>query len=250
MRRFFVDPRTIVDSLATIRAEEAHHIASVLRLQPGTAVELIDGQGLIYQGRLETVGRTKVTVRLLSRLHVPEDAGPPLILLQAMLKGNKMDVVVQKATELGVHSLQPLVTRYSEGRGNPARQAERWQRIMIEACKQCRRAQPMRIAPLTDLAGVPLPASGPRILFWEGETTAPLRPEFLSLPGPVCLLLGPEGGLHQQEADEARARSFQPVSLGRRILRAETATLAAVAIVQFLTGGLQPPAPPDPEQER
>jgi 16S rRNA (uracil1498-N3)-methyltransferase len=108
----------------------------------------------------------------------------------------------------------------------------------------------MRIEPLTDLAGVSLPERGPKILFWEGETTEPLRPEFLSLPGPVRLLLGPEGGLHPEEAEEARAKGFQAVSLGRRILRAETATLAAVAIVQFLTGGLQPPAPPDPEQER
>jgi 16S rRNA (uracil1498-N3)-methyltransferase len=247
MRRFLVDPRTIAGTLATLSAEEARHIASVLRLQPGTAVELIDGQGLVYQGRLETVARGEVTVRLLSQQAEPEDAGPHLILLQALLKGKKMDVVVQKATELGVHTLQPLVTRYSEGRGNPERQAERWQRIMVEACKQCRRAQPMRIAPLSDFAGAALPDSGPRILFWEGETTEPLRPEFLSPLGPVCLLLGPEGGLHRQEAEEAGAKGFQPVSLGRRILRAETAAIAAVAIVQYLTGGLQPAAQAKPE---
>ncbi|MHB8808791.1 MAG: 16S rRNA (uracil(1498)-N(3))-methyltransferase [Desulfobulbaceae bacterium] len=243
MRRFLVDPATIVGSLATLPAGEAHHIASVLRLQTGTMVELIDGQGLVYAGRLETVSRTAVTVRLLSQQHDQEDAGRPLILLQALLKGKKMDVVVQKATELGVHTLQPLVTRYSEGRGNPARQAERWQRIMVEACKQSRRSQPMRIEPLSDFAGISLPETGPRILFWEGETTESLRPELLSPPGPVCLLLGPEGGLHQQEADEARAKGFQAVSLGRRILRAETATVAAVAIIQYLTGGLQPCLP-------
>lgn len=241
MRRFLVDPRTIAGSLATLSAEEAHHIVAVLRLQPGTAVELIDGQGVVYAGRLETVGKARVTVRILAREEVQENAGPRLHLLQALLKGKKMDVVVQKATELGVHTLYPLVTRYSEGRGNPERQAERWQRIMVEACKQCRRAQPMRIAPLIDLAGIALPESGPRILFWEGEATEALRPEFLSRPGPVCLFLGPEGGLHQEEADEARAKGFQAVSLGRRILRAETATLAAVAIVQYLTGALQPP---------
>lgn len=246
MRRFLVDPATIAGSLATLPAGEAHHIAAVLRLQPGAMVELIDGQGLVYAGRLETVNRSMVTVRLLSRHHEQEDAGRPLILLQALLKGKKMDVVVQKATELGVHTLQPLVTRYSEGRGNLARQAERWQRIMVEACKQCRRSQPMRIEPLIDFAGVTLPSSGPRILFWEGETTERLLPEFLAVPGQVCLLIGPEGGLHQQEAEEARAKGFQAVSLGRRILRAETATLATVAIVQFLTGGLQPCLPCGP----
>lgn len=247
MRRFLVDPRTIADDLATLSAGEAHHIASVLRLQPGTAVELIDGKGLVYQGRLETVGKGTVTVRILSRQQGQEDGARSLILLQALLKGKKMDVVVQKATELGVHTLQPLVTRYSEGRGNPARQAERWQRIMVEACKQCRRAQPMRIEPLTDLAGISLPETGPRILFWEGESTEPLRPEFLAVPGPVCLFLGPEGGLHQQEAEDAKVRGFKAVSLGRRILRAETATLAAVAIVQYLTGGLQPVEPKNSE---
>lgn len=250
MRRFLVDPRTIAGALATLSAEEAYHIAAVLRLQPGTLVELIDGQGMVYQGSLESVGKTTVTVRLLSRQQVPEAPTPPLTLLQAMLKGKKMDMVVQKATELGVHTLQPLVTRYSEGRGNPDRQAERWMRIMIEACKQCRRSQPMRIAPLSDFAGTTMPEAGPRILFWEGETTEPLRPELLAPPGPVCLFLGPEGGLHRQEADEARARGFKQVSLGRRILRAETATLAAVAIVQFLTGSLQPLASTEPEQER
>jgi 16S rRNA (uracil1498-N3)-methyltransferase len=248
MRRFLVDPRSIAGTLATLSTGEAHHIAAVLRLQPGIPVELIDGQGLVYEGRLETVDRAKVTVRLLSRQQESIDAAPPLILLQALLKGKKMDVIVQKATELGVHTLQPLLTRFSEGRGNPARQVERWQRIMVEACKQCRRAQPMEIAPLTDLAGAALPEAGPRLLFWEGERTEALRPSLLAPPGPVCLLLGPEGGLHQQEADAARGQGFRPVSLGRRILRAETATLAAVAIVQFLTGGLQPPAPTGCEQ--
>lgn len=247
MRRFLVDPRAIAGTLATLSAGEAHHIASVLRLQPGAEVELIDGQGLIYAGRLEIVDRAKVTVRLLSRQQEPEDAAPPLILLQALLKGKKMDMVVQKATELGVHTLQPLLTRYSEGRDNPARQAERWQRIMVEACKQCRRAQPMVIAPLTDLTVVALPEAGPRILFWEGETTETLRPELLAPPGPVFLLLGPEGGLHRQEAVAAREQGFRPVSLGRRILRAETATLAAVAIVLYLTGNLQPVEPKNSE---
>lgn len=239
MRRFLVDPRNIAGSLATLSGSEAHHIAAVLRLRPESSVELIDGQGAVYQGHLESVSNTLVTVRLSSRRQEVEDASPPLVLLQPLLKGKKMDVVVQKATELGVYILQPLVTRYSEGRGNPERQAERWERIMIEACKQCRRTQPMRIAPLTDFNGAPLPGPGPRLLFWEGESTVSLRPEHLSAPGPVSLLLGPEGGLHEQEAEEAKARGFQPVSLGRRILRAETATLAAVAIVQYLNGGLQ-----------
>ena len=250
MRRFLVDPGSIADNLATLPAEEARHIAAVLRLRPGAAVELFDGQGVVYQGRLERVDRAAVTVRLLSQQRAQEDAAPPLILLQALLKGKKMDVVVQKATELGVHTLLPLETRYSEGRGNPARQIERWQRIMLEACKQCHRTHPMHIAPLTDVAAAVLPEAGPRILFWEGETTVALRPELLAAPGPVCLLLGPEGGLHPREVETLRQRGFQPVSLGRRILRAETATITAVAIVQYLTGGLQPPAPLDPEREQ
>lgn len=240
VRRFPVEPQAIAGDLATLGAGESHHIAAVLRLKAGTPVELFDGRGALYQGRLESVTGAKVTVRLLSRRQEASTGGPPLVLLQALLKGKKMDVVVQKATELGVETFIPLETRYSEGRGNPARQAERWQRIMLEACKQCRRSQPMVIAPLTDLAGAVLPDSGPRILFWEEETAIALTPELFASPGPVCLLLGPEGGLHPDEVEAAGHMGFQSVSLGRRILRAETASLASVAIVQYLTGGLRP----------
>lgn len=238
MRRFFVDPRSITADTAHLSKTESQHIISVLRLQAGETVELFDGTGTIYQGELNILSREQVTVRLLSMRSENNEKSPPVFLLQSLLKGKKMDFLVQKTTELGVHTFQPLLTRYSENRGNRERQKERWQRIMLEACKQSKRPVPMLINPPVQFSKIDLSPFSTKLLLWESENKQLLGPEQFVSNEPVCLILGPEGGFHEEEIDRARKNGFQTVTLGRRILRAETATLATVAIVQYLLGTL------------
>jgi len=241
MRRFFVHPQAIQGGRATLSDSESHHITSVLRLEAGAAVELFDGSGYIYHGRIEAIARQAVSVRILSRSQVPDDSASKIILVQSLLKGKKMDFLIQKATEMGVHTLQPLRTQYSEGHGHPPRQLDRWIRIMLEACKQCRRERPMLIAEPVAFDTLSVAGFASKIIFWEGETAVSLKLHHLSRAGSVCLLLGPEGGFHPREIDLARKLGFQTVSLGGYVLRAETASLAAIAIVQYLVGALDAP---------
>ena len=239
MRRFFVEPDAVQGDLATLGGGEARHLATVLRLAPGTEVELFDGTGLLYLGRVNAVSRNTVTVCILSSERLPAP-GPALTLVQGLLKGKKMDFLVQKATELGVHTLQPLICRYSDRQGVTAAQLERWQRIMLEACKQCRRVVPMTIAKPGVATELDFTDSTGRILFWEGEQCRPISADLLPQDGPTCLVFGPEGGWHDDEVAWFRGAGFRTVSLGHRILRAETAALAGTAIVRFLSGGLHP----------
>lgn len=114
---------------------------------------------------------------------------------------------------------------------------------MLEACKQCRRERPMHIAEPVDLASLSFADPSAKLMFWEGETGVSLQPDNLALTGPIFLLLGPEGGFHPREIELARKSGFQTITLGGYVLRAETASLAAMAIVRYLVGGLAAPPP-------
>lgn len=240
MRRFFVDTRSISGNLAILSADESRHMATVLRLQAGTGIELFDGTGSVYQGLILTASPQRITVEILSRYSEQGHGTPQLFLFQSLLKGKKMDFLIQKAAELGVHSFHPIRTRYSENHGNLPRQADRWQRIMLEACKQCHRANPMSIAPTSSLEDINLSPFAQPLVLWEGEKTTCLDATLLSSDGPMAIFIGPEGGFHENEISLARDLGFQPVSIGPRILRAETAALSAIAIMQFLSGALSP----------
>ncbi|MBM9615035.1 16S rRNA (uracil(1498)-N(3))-methyltransferase [Desulfobulbus rhabdoformis] len=239
MRRFYIEPQKRAGTLITITGQEARHIAMVLRLKSGQRVEFFDGQGTIHTAVLAHVEKQRVVAEIKATREERDLSPLPLTLAQCLLKGKKMDLVVQKATELGVQTFLPLVSRYCENRGerNPV---ERWQRIMIEACKQSHRVTPMQILPVTPLVGADFVPYTHRFVAWEAEQCLPLPNEFVKQPGPICLLLGPEGGIHKEEIAHLREQHFSSFSLGPRILRGETAALASVSIVQYLSGGLKP----------
>ena len=240
MRRFYLDPTHLNSDQIEIRGAEARHMATVLRLRPGQTVEFFDGQGSVLTAILQATDKQLVTAQIIER-HCEQPHDPvPLTLAQCLLKGKKMDLLVQKATELGVHRFLPIVSRYCDNRGERD-PLERWQRIMIEACKQCHRATPMTIMPVTALDQADFALFSHRLVAWEGERLAPLPTNFIYAPGPLCLLLGPEGGLQAEEIESLMQQQFSPFSLGPRILRGETAALAATAIVQYLSGSLRPP---------
>ncbi|MBW2328245.1 MAG: 16S rRNA (uracil(1498)-N(3))-methyltransferase [Deltaproteobacteria bacterium] len=239
MRRFFFDPIRETGDQILITGSEARHISTVLRMQPGMEVELFDGSGAIIQGEILQVSSQEALIHVRSR-RTQHDSATPLTLALAMLKGKKMDFLIQKATELGVHTFIPLITRYCEKKVHGKQQLDRWQRIILEACKQCRRPIPMRIKKPLSIECLSLPENSNLIMGWEDEDSRPLSPALLRDNHPTLLLIGPEGGFHPDEVSRARDQGFCTVSLGPRILRAETAALAAVAIIQYLNNSLEP----------
>lgn len=245
MRRFFFDTKDRSGDDVRLSEEESRHIGKVLRLTIGTTVELFDGSGSLYSGSLTTIGR-RVEAHISGKVAGEETDTAAIWLYQPILKGEKMDLVVQKCTELGVVGMIPFHSSRCQGKLD-SRQAEkkhqRWQRITLAACKQCLRLRPMQLEKprlYNDLFGEPVGSEGDvRLLFWEAEKEVRLQ-DFPAIreSRSIDLLLGPEGGLSTREVEAAREHGWQTVGLGDRILRAETATLSVVSIVQYLTGNL------------
>lgn len=243
MRRFFIQPVTDHREVIALGREEARHCLRVLRLQPGDAVELIDGAGGLYRGTLEVRGGEPV-VRLQAKVINEPEPTCPLWVCQGDLKGRKMDELVQRCTELGVTRFLPFTSSRCQGRIDRERwerKQERWQGLVRSACKQSRRLRIMEVErerPFAQRLEAPeLPGSAMKLLFWEEERKNRLAELDWRTPRPaLCLMLGPEGGFSAEEVTQARRYGWTIVSLGSRILRAETATPAAIAIVRHLLG--------------
>ena len=249
MHRFFIDPEDITYTRAVLTGEEAHHLISVLRLKVGASIQLFDGLGRTYAAEVKNISKGRVKAAILSMAEEPVAERAALHLGLALLKGKKMDFVMQKATELGVAGLHPFIATYSNARQikaiREAKRLERWQKIIREACKQCNRPQPPTCDPVVDFDSFLEETSQGnydlKLLFWEGERSQGLQ-GIVQVPDQPCsvmILIGPEGGFSMEEAERAKAAGFQPISLGKRILRAETAALTAIAILQHLLGNLE-----------
>jgi len=243
--RFIVEPGDIQGDAAVIAGAEAHHMIRVLRLGPGDIITLLDGQGSLYHCRIEEKTAGAVRCRVLEKQ--PAGGEPPLrvVLLQGIAKGDRMDTVIQKGTELGASLFVPVHCRRSVVRLDDAKAAarrERWQRIAAGAAKQCRRALvPEVYEPVTWANALRLiPPEAPAFLPWEEEAGRSLKNELQSrrLPAQVYIIIGPEGGLEKEEVAAAQERGVAPVSLGPRILRTETAALAAISMVLYQWGDL------------
>jgi 16S rRNA (uracil1498-N3)-methyltransferase len=236
-RRVHLPPDRIVPGRGRLTPEARHYLADVLRLGPGAPVEVFDGAGGRYAGRLE---EGLETVALGPREEARPDA-PELSLLFALSKGEKVDLVVQKATELGAVRIVPFAAARSVVRLDGARgeeRARRWRRIAEEAARQCGRADvPAVLAPLgleAALAGLP-PDTVP-VVFHPGGTPLP-RAEVGAAPG-YAAVVGPEGGLSDEELAACRRARAVPAALGPRVLRAETAAIVALALLQARFGDL------------
>ncbi len=239
--RFFCPQPLVPHGLAELPAAAAHHALRVLRLAVGDAVTLFDGRGGEYPGRIAEAGRG-VRVRLAERLPVERESSLEITLAQALPSGDKMDFVVQKAVELGVARLQPLLAARSVVRlsGERAeRRVEHWRQVAVAACEQCGRNRLPEIAPILDLrqwlGRLPQDNEIRRLLL---SPRAGLRPRELPGEGGFILLVGPEGGLGEEEAAAARRAGFADLSLGPRILRTETAGPAALAALGALFGDI------------
>lgn len=244
MRRFFAEPIEPGSTRIFLDRDESHHLSRVMRLQAGSRIELFDGSGALYTGEAETLGR-EVAVRLLSSQVPGEQAAHALCVYQGDLKGSKMDFLVEKCTELGVAQFTPFFSSRSQGRTNPERWEQkhrRWQARVRGACKQSGRLRLMALGRELDFGSLLRQESGGpcrKVLLSEYETSARLAETLENtVAEPVWLMFGPEGGFSETEVQQAISCGWQPASLGERILRAETATIAAVAISQHLLGAM------------
>jgi 16S rRNA (uracil1498-N3)-methyltransferase len=247
MRRFFVDPENIAGPYAVLTGTEARHVSSVLRLSVGTVITLFDGSGSYYEALLTKIASNRVETKIVSiapYIDISEDFHPALHLGIGLLKGKKMDFIVQKSTELGIKSLRPFRSQYCAAQDPAAGRFPRWQKIVLEACKQCNRPKPPDMHEVIDFNDL-LSISGEeehelKLVFWEEEGQKSLQDAL----GPVgeiksaLVLIGPEGGFSPAEVKHAIGVGFQPVTLGSRILRAETAAVAAISILQYELGNL------------
>lgn len=234
-RRFFISPDRIQDGVAVLDSDQAHHLRDVLRLGSGDEIELFDGQGCGYTGRIESCG-AEVSVRLTRNTVPAQNAGKTLVLGAALIKPDRFEWMLQKSTELGVDRIIPLLTRFTSVRvTNLESRMKRWRRIVQEAAQQCRRLTVPEVAPPEPFMGLLRSADIPgqrRFLLHE---QAHERLQLAREPGQsVLLCIGPEGGWEDAETRAAQAAGFKLVRMGPRILRAETAAIAALAVFQFL----------------
>ncbi len=236
-RRFFVPEDCIKGGTAVLTSDQAHHLRDVLRLRAGDEVELFDGSGSSYSGKIRSCG-PRVRIELVERIDASPESGNSLTLAAALVKPDRFELILQKGTELGVARFLPLETRYSTVRIPPAKlhsRMERWQRIVREASKQSRRAKMPEIeqpCPFARLLTSQDYVKHVKVLLYERAREGLDAASVIG--GPVLLCIGPEGGWDDSEAQAAGRAGFRIVTLGSRILRAETAAIAAVSIFQFL----------------
>jgi 16S rRNA (uracil1498-N3)-methyltransferase len=238
MPRVFVPPEQLTGERVELAGEAHRHLARVLRIAVGAEVVIFDGRGVEIDGRVVALDGRTVTLALGARRSLPP---PPvsITLLQGVPRGERMDLVVQKTTELGVARIVPVLAERSVARP-PAQRSGRWQTIAEEAARQSGRAEVPEVSvPLPLAQALALARScAARWLPWEEERTLPLRRALAATAPTVALLVGPEGGLTLAEVEQARAAGFVTVSMGPRILRTETAAIVAVALIQSAAGGL------------
>jgi len=248
LHRFFVPPEAISGDQVSLEGDLASRLSRVLRLKPGAAVVLLDGSGLEYDARLEKVGPRQVTAAVVGRRAGRPEPEVRLVLYQSLVKGERFDWVLEKGTELGVAAFVPLLSRRNVVRPVPGRSGrpDRWQRVVREAAEQCGRSVLPEVLPAQRFEDALSAAADLRLLPWEGEDALGLatalrraRPDLEALERPtVAVLIGPEGGFAAEEVALAREAGAQVVSLGRRILRSETAGIAAAAAVLYELGEL------------
>jgi 16S rRNA (uracil1498-N3)-methyltransferase len=244
MPRFYCPPPLPLGGLFDLPPEAAHHAARVLRLREGNRVEMFDGLGNECHGIIAELSGKRVVVGEISACNVNRESPLQVMLAQALSSSEKMDWVIQKATELGVTEIQPLDTERSVARLSAERAAKRlehWRQVAISACEQCgRNLLPEIHAPLDIMVWLQQMKEQP------GESPAA---KFILLPqgaaslhnqqkpqGKAVLLVGAEGGFTEAESDSALRCGFTPIRLGARVLRTETAAVAGLAALQTLWG--------------
>lgn len=247
MPRLFLPLQEHPDKDIQITGEDARYLRTVLRCKKGETMQIFDGKGTSYNAIIKTVSKKEVIAQILTAGQSDTESPLGIVLIQGLLKGDKMELVIQKTTELGVKEIIPAVTERSQVRDTG--KAARWKKIAENAARQSGRIcipsirEPARFKDVFSEYLVPA-SSG--LIFWEEKglplkeaihkisSTAIQRPASLT----INIFIGPEGGFTKDEVHTAESKGFKVASLGNRILRAETAAISATAIVQSLLGDI------------
>jgi len=236
MRRFYAPISNFADQIVSLSEDETRHLRDVLRLKTGDEASVFDGSGREFRCSISTIGKKISELAIVEEIQPTSPESPlELAIAPTVLNGEKYDLIVQKAVELGVSSLIPLITvRCDVKPKDAAKRLERWRRIALEATKQCGRAKLMEIRePIVFADFVEDPVATNVIMFSEREGS-----DFsvVRAASQTTALFGPKGGWDDAELELARKRDINVVTLGGRILRAETAAIALTAILQHRFG--------------
>ena len=237
MPRIFCDVRLGPGAQFALAPDAAQHVSRALRLKTGDALTVFDGRGGEYDATIQRIDRDRVDVKVGAWSEAPRESALSLGLVQGLPEADKMDWIIQKATELGVGWIQPIVCERSVVRlsGERAeRRAAHWTRVAIAAAEQCGRTLIPEVRPVqTFIHWIAAPGTVARWMLVPGAEPMAGRPAPVA---PLELVVGPEGGFSEREHGLALDRGCEPVSLGPRVLRTETAPLAALAAMHALWG--------------
>ncbi len=245
MRRFFVSPERFTEKTVTLKGPDVNHIRTVLRMKPGDCIGVVDGEGFQYEVRLTEVERQAVCGDILSRTALETESPVGISMGQALIKGSGFDPLVRKAAELGVHSIAAVKTERCIARlakESEHHRTQRWQRIAEEASKQCGRSRVPEVHPAVLSVEEFCRQSADcdlKLVFWEDEPKTRLQD--IAPQGPVssiAFLAGPEGGWAKEEIDRLRQQGFHTVSLGPRLLKADSVSLVILSLLQHRWGDL------------
>lgn len=240
MKRFYAHPEDFDDTAVTLAVEETRHLRDVLRMKAGEQAQVFDGGGREFLVEVVNIGKKETLLRLIKEIEAPApESDLDLTIAASVYKNDKFDLVIQKAVELGVARVAPIVTFRSETNLQASvKRTERWRKIALEATKQCERAKIMTVDEPVEfdafIAGIGAD-SGLRLMFSEKDGQG--LPEQIA-GKKLTALVGPKGGWEDSEIRIAEDRGFRPVKLGRRIMKAETAAITFAALLQNRFGDL------------
>jgi 16S rRNA (uracil1498-N3)-methyltransferase len=241
MPRFYCPQPLIEGAIIDLPETVARHLA-VLRMAPGDPLELFNGSGGVYRATLASLDKKRAAAAIAGFDAVDVELPFSLALAQGLPEGSKMDWIVEKAVELGVAGIQPLAAQRSVVRLSGERADKRlahWEAVVVAASEQCGRTRLAQVAPVADFnRWVQAPSPARRILLSPRATQSLAAWAGSSAPHDVCIMIGPEGGFSGEEEDLALANGALALSMGPRVLRTETAGLAAIAALAALWGGM------------
>lgn len=240
MRRFFTEPENLDQDSVALTGDEFHHLKNVSRLEEGEIIELLDGAGRIARSKITKIDKRSAQILILERRSLPPPPAPLIEIILCLPRFQKMDIIIQKAVELGASKITPVVSERSFLKSlskEVTSKIPRWQKISTEACKQSGRVWPMEWGEPIQLSTSISRAKGENALFlYEGEGTLDIKSalnSFKETPKNLKVFIGAEGGFSSGEVEKFKVNGLKPVTLGPLVLRVETACIAILSVIGY-----------------